>query len=79
MFIVYILESKVNKRFYIGYTSDLRKRIKDHNGGKNISTKSGIPWRLVHSESFKTKSEAWKREHQIKSYKSGEAFKKLLK
>jgi len=79
MYTAYILQSIKTQKYYIGYTSDLGKRLKYHNSGKNKSTKSDIPWRIVYIESFSTKPEAWKREHQIKSYKGGEAFKKLIK
>ncbi len=79
MFTVYILQSEKNGKYYIGYTADLEKRIYYHNSGKNISTKNGIPWKLVRQENFETKKEAWLREHQIKKYKGGEAFKKLIK
>ena len=78
MYFVYILKSKIANKFYIGYTGDLNKRIIYHNNGKNISTKNHLPWEVVYSESFQTKKEAWLREHQIKSYKGGVAFKKLL-
>jgi putative endonuclease len=78
MYTVYILESEKNGRYYIGYTSDLEKREKDHNSGKNVSTKYGIPWIVVYSEKFEDKKSAWLRERQIKSFKHGEAFKKLI-
>lgn len=38
-----------------------------------------MPWEIVYKESFQTKKEAWLRERQIKSYKGGVAFKKLIK
>ena len=79
MYSVYILKSKLNGRYYVGYTSDLQQRIKYHNNGKNISTKKYVPWEIAYSEPFETKKEAWLRERQIKSYKSGVAFKKLIK
>ena len=78
MYTVYILKSRLNNKYYIGYTTDLGLRIKQHNSGKNKSTISGRPWDVVHTELLNTKKEAWLREHQIKSYKSGVAFKKLL-
>ena len=78
MFQVYILKSKKTGRFYVGYTSNLEQRLKYHNLGKNKSTKTGIPWELVKFEEYKTKREAWLRERQIKKYKGGEAFKKLV-
>ena len=40
MFYTYILQSKIDKQFYTGYTDDLQKRVKEHNDGKVISTKA---------------------------------------
>lgn len=52
---------------YCGYTNDLVKRVNTHNQGKGAKyTRQRIPVKLVYSEEFKTKSEALKREHQIK-------------
>ena len=48
MFYVYILQSNKNKELYIGYTSDLRKRIKEHNQGLNFSTKRYMPWKIIY-------------------------------
>jgi len=78
MYTVYIIHSEKTDRYYIGYTSDLNKRLKQHNSGANISTRDQIPWRIIHHELFSTKREAWLRERTIKSYKGGEAFKKLI-
>ena len=78
MYKVYILYSKLLKKYYIGHTNNLKERLYRHNRGLVRSTKSGKPWILVYSQSFETKSEAYKRELQIKSYKGGEAFKKLI-
>ena len=79
IFTVYILKSTITGKYYIGYTDNLDIRIKHHNAGRNTSTKYGVPWNLVYSESFNNRTDAWKRERQIKLYKSGEAFKKLIK
>jgi putative endonuclease len=78
MFIVYILKSKKTNRYYIGHTSNLYDRLSRHNGGINKSTKSGTPWGVVYIEKYKTKAEAHRREFEIKSYKGGILFKKLL-
>lgn len=75
---VYILKSNINNKYYIGCTNNLSRRLKDHNSGNNFSTKSGIPWKIVYNEEIEKQEEAYKRERQIKSYKSGNAFKKLL-
>ena len=79
MFYVYILRSRIKERFYIGHTADYVKRLNEHNRGKVKSTKAYLPWEIVHLENFDNKSDAFKREMLIKSYKSGEAFKSLIK
>lgn len=79
MFFVYISKSQKTCKYYTGSTKNTAERLLRHNSGKNKSTKSGVPWNLIYSEQFKTKNEAYKREIQIKSYKGGEAFKKLIK
>ena len=79
MFIVYILFSFKLKKYYIGHTNNFNKRFQEHNKGISTFTKSGIPWKIVYSEEYQTRIEAIKREKQIKSYKGGNAFKKMLK
>lgn len=52
---------------YTGYTTDLEKRVATHNKGKGAKyTRSRLPVSLVYDEEFDTKSEAMKREYQIK-------------
>jgi len=79
MYYTYILKSKNHNRYYIGHTESLDDKLKIHNRGKVKSTKAFVPWKIVYTESYNTKSEAYKREMQIKSYKSGEAFHTLIK
>ncbi|MCR4328635.1 MAG: GIY-YIG nuclease family protein [Patescibacteria group bacterium] len=74
----YILKSEVTGKYYVGSCDNLGERLKKHNAGRNKSTKQGIPWKVVYSETFPTKQEAYKREFQIKRYKGGTAFKKLI-
>lgn len=78
MFKVYILKSKINGRYYIGHTEDLENRLSRHNRGLVKSTKSYRPWRVVYTEEFENKNDAYKREFKIKSYKGGNSFKKLI-
>ena len=73
---VYVLKSQKNKRIYFGYTSDLNKRIKEHNSGNNESTRYFSPWKLVYYESFLSKNDAIKREKQLKKYSSAYGFLK---
>ena len=75
---VYILRSLKDGKYYIGSTSNLAARIAYHNAGKHRSTRYRIPFILVYSEEFPDIGEAEKRERQIKSYKGGVAFQKLI-
>ncbi len=79
MYQVYILKSEKKLRYYVGHSHDFGARLLAHNCGKVRSTKAYRPWIVVYLESCANKQEAYKREFQIKSYKSGEAFKKLIK
>ena len=78
MYFVYIIKSLIVSRYYIGSTENVDRRLSDHNSGKVKSTKAYKPWEIVYLERFDIKSDALKREKQIKSYRSGNAFKKLL-
>ena len=68
----------MNNRFYTGQTSNIQNRLLKHNSGKVRSTKNFIPWKLIYTENYQNRSEACKRELEIKKYKSGIKFKKLL-
>ncbi|MGE4357018.1 MAG: GIY-YIG nuclease family protein [Candidatus Omnitrophota bacterium] len=78
MFYVYILEDEEG-RHYIGTTSkDPLIRLKEHNTGKSRWTRRSKSWRLIYTETFSDRRSAWLREQQIKRYKGGNAFKKLM-
>ena len=79
VFYVYILESLKDHSFYIGQCDDLDKRMSKHFDGMSRYTASKRPLRLRYFEILSTRSDAIKREKQIKSYKGGEAFQKLLR
>ncbi len=69
MYTVYVLKSIEVDKIYIGVSSNLEARIIAHNHPKNKGwTKRYMPWTLVYTEKFETKSEALKREKQLKSY-----------
>lgn len=79
MFIVYILKNKTTGRHYIGSTNNLLRRLSEHNRGhtKSIRWQTGI-WEAIYTEEYNILLEARRREKQIKSYKGGNSFKKLL-
>ena len=65
---VYILQCS-DSSFYTGITNNLEQRVTIHNDGKGAKyTRSRLPAKLVYSETFQTKSDALKRECQIKSW-----------
>jgi putative endonuclease len=78
MYYIYILYSTSSDRYYVGYSSDLSTRLAKHNAGATRSTKPYRPWEMVYSESFETKSEALRREKQIKNYKSRNYIEGLI-
>lgn len=73
MYYVYILKSSKSKILYYGYTTDLRKRFKEHNNGKSQFTKGHIPWELVFYSAFTSEKKAKDFELYLKSG-SGKAF-----
>ena len=75
---VYILRSLKDSKFYIGSTADVAARLAYHNAGLQRSTKNRIPFELFYTETVSSKEDGLRREKEIKSYKGGNAFKKLL-
>jgi putative endonuclease len=78
VFSVYILKNSITNKYYIGQTSDIEKRLLNHNSGYSKSTKSGMPWKLVYSENFNTRQQALKRETELKKYKSRIMLDKII-
>ena len=76
MYCVYVLKSQKWNKPYIGVTSDLRKRFKEHNSMETKSTRYGIPWKLIYYEAYLDKSDAVKREIQLKKHGSALGFLK---
>ena len=74
----YILYSKKNDKYYIGYTSDINSRLEKHNLGGTKSTRNGRPWILVYKEEYNTKTDAIKRENEIKKKKSRKYIEFLI-
>lgn len=73
---VYILESETEStKHYVGYTTDLKKRIIKHNNGEVTHTSKYIPWKIKSAIAFTDKTKALKFEKYLKSH-SGRAFAK---
>lgn len=76
---VYIIENVKNQSWYIGYTTDLNNRVKEHNSGKSPYTQR-IPgrWKLIYSELYRHKMDALGREKYLKSGSGRRFLKKQL-
>lgn len=58
MHCVYFIQSEKDGRYYIGVSSRVNKRLKEHNQGLSKSTKPWRPWRLKRIEKYNTTSDA---------------------
>jgi putative endonuclease len=67
---MYALKSLRNADLYIGFSTDLRQRFHDHNGGNVKATKGYRPWKLVYYEAFLDETDARRREKQLKQHKA---------
>ena len=63
---VYLLRSRKDNMFYLGWTTNLLRRLGEHNEGLNRSTKSRRPFKLVYFETYSSANEAKKRERTLK-------------
>lgn len=76
---VYILKCN-DESLYTGWTTDLKRRIVEHNNGIGSRyTRARIPVELVYHEVFVNKSEAMKREYEIKQLSRKEKLKLINK
>ena len=73
---IYVLLSLKDNNFYIGYTQDLQKRLKEHNTKNNRSTRNRIPLKLIYAEACLNKDDAERREDYLKT-SQGQRFLKL--
>ena len=64
---VYVLLSEKDNQFYTGYTSDLERRLREHNEGKVASTRRRRPFRLVYWEGCLNQQDATRREKYLKT------------
>lgn len=77
-YFVYVLYSIKDERLYIGYTSNLNKRIHQHNEGMSISTRNRRPLMLIFYEAYLFKHDALRREKYFKTSKGKRALKLML-
>jgi len=79
MYYTYVLQSKKDDKLYIGFSSDLKKRLCEHNDGLVVSTKHRRPFELIFYEAFKQKEDAMRREVYFKTNKGKSSLKQILR
>ncbi|GAB5398484.1 MAG: hypothetical protein Aureis2KO_00690 [Aureisphaera sp.] len=78
-FCVYVLQSENDLLLYHGFTTNIEKRLRDHNAGKTISTSKRIPLRLVFCEFYLSKKDAMRREKYLKTSQGKRMLKLMLR
>ncbi|AEM70943.1 Excinuclease ABC C subunit domain protein [Allomuricauda ruestringensis DSM 13258] len=78
MFYTYALNSLERNYIYVGITSDIERRVKEHNLGKNKTTRPYRPFVLIFKKEFKTRLEARVEEIKLKSGYGKEFLKNLI-
>ena len=65
---VYLIATKINKKIisYVGYTNNIKKRLKLHNSSKGAKFTRGRKWKLLYKDIYKSKSLAMKNEYLLK-------------
>lgn len=78
MYFVYVLQNP-KSAYYIGVSSDLERRIVEHNRGQNASTRGRGLWRIIYTEAYPSSLEAQRRESEIKRKKRKSYIEWLMK
>ena len=79
---VYLLVSLHKKKVisYVGYTNDIKKRLKLHNSSKGAKFTRGRKWEIIYKKSYNTKTEAMQNEFKLKKDRlKREKFKNIFK
>ncbi|KKR94143.1 MAG: hypothetical protein UU41_C0012G0025 [Candidatus Roizmanbacteria bacterium GW2011_GWA1_41_13] len=79
MYYLYILQSLKDDNFYTRTTSDLRRRVKEHNAGKNFSTAPRRPFKLIYYEAYLLKEDVETREKYLKTSMGRKVIRKQLR
>lgn len=79
MYCIYVLISKVDKNFYVGFTADLKKRLEEHQSGRVISTKGRRPLTLCYYEACYNKHDSLRREKYLKTGMGRKFLKNRIK
>lgn len=79
MYYVYILQSEIDNKFYIGLTNNLNRRLEEHHRGEVSSTKARRPLKLIFYEAYLNEKDAVRREDYFKTTKGKRIIRLMLK
>jgi putative endonuclease len=77
-YVIYILEDQIDKTWYIGFTKDLKQRLKDHKSGHSSYTSKKSDLKLIYAEMYLNKADALGREKFLKSGSGHKFIKRQL-
>ena len=77
-FCVYVLQSAKDDGLYIGFTTDLTRRLEEHNSGASAATAPRRPLTLLFCEYYRSKDDAMRREMYLKTSAGRRALKLML-
>ncbi len=78
-FYVYVLRSKKDMNFYVGFTENLKERFKKHQNGEVQSTAPRVPFKLIFYEAYQNKYDALRREKYLKTTKGKTTLRSMLR
>ena len=78
-YFVYILQSERDGTYYVGQTTNVDERVRRHNQGRSSYTRGRGPWVLVYQEEVSSRSEAARREREIKKRKERDYIEQLVR
>ncbi|HVZ11404.1 MAG TPA: GIY-YIG nuclease family protein [Patescibacteria group bacterium] len=78
-FYVYVLRSIEYEFIYVGFTSNLKNRFKEHNNKEELSTKHYAPFELIFYEAYRNMLDAKRRENYFKTTKGKVTLRQMLK
>ena len=80
MHYIYLIQNDFDGELYIGETSDIKRRLKEHNSnGQKFTTRKNGKWQIIYLEIFRSEKDAKSRENKLKQHGGGkkELFKRL--
>ena len=79
MFFVYVLYSRKDKRFYIGFTKNIERRVKEHVAGRNHTTLRLDSAELIFYEAFVDEKDARRREKYLKTTQGRKGLRYIVR